>query len=510
MPGLSDRISNTYAKISFTIDAMLKRLACNFVLLLFSCKSSVVGPVDENENGELEDSESAESKQSLCTNRDGTRLKENYAQTSDGIRDFISIYDSEMKTFCQPADNGDGIERCYPMTIAGYVGKLVYTDASCSLPLAAFGPTEKKSAIITQVDKNSCDVTNQYRRVTTGVELEEGAQLYAVNSTGGCGAVDLPNDKIYRVGEPLANLEFVSLSSELSNPENRLSISKLLGSDNSSWCMYYREYWDSERQEECFGGKVSGGSERCLPVGEKKVVGSKENNCLQASDWVAKDSCQKNAPKYASQSTREDCQLVSELYRVEKAAESTTTLYLEDGDTCAMAESKEHYAVGDPIDNDEFAKLETRSSPGTQRLNPIVSYHDNKKIGTFSHSLNYPTNYFYDNFHETNCFPQLASDGVRRCLPSFSLLFSDKWYSDSSCSTAIEAASQDACDEVDTKFLFNLKQREQIFVALKHEEPTYQKIDSECTLVGPDIQILTKGASVSMATFEEFTKVEFE
>jgi hypothetical protein len=75
----------------------------------------------------------------------GTRLKARWLVGTDGSRQFVNWYDSELKVECAFGSATDGTQRCMPAGAAA-IHLAGYTDAACTQPLYQIHSVSKACA----------------------------------------------------------------------------------------------------------------------------------------------------------------------------------------------------------------------------------------------------------------------------------------------------------------------------------------------------------------------------
>jgi hypothetical protein len=150
--------------------------------------------------------------------KSGTRLKLRFWEGSDGSRQFIDFFDSQLQTNCQVVaynKTSDGKVRCLP-TIAG---ELYYSDAQCMTPaLYVVNKAVDPQPKIAAVDVQPSSGPGFREHYTLKGLINAPASLFRGGKDGpagtnGCAASPAPTGQnYYDVGPPLAPTSFVEMA----------------------------------------------------------------------------------------------------------------------------------------------------------------------------------------------------------------------------------------------------------------------------------------------------------
>jgi hypothetical protein len=144
--------------------------------------------------------------------KSGTRLKLRFYEGSDGSRQFIDFYDSELKTTCVvPSRTADGKDRCVP----SQSGTPYYSTAACTgaPTLYAVPKTSPQPTVLVVRAVNSTPLT----AYASGGLVAAPATVYQggdQGTGGGCAETSSSPSTFnyYAVGAPLADTAFVEMT----------------------------------------------------------------------------------------------------------------------------------------------------------------------------------------------------------------------------------------------------------------------------------------------------------
>ena len=89
-----------------------------------------------------------------CEHQDGTRLKERFEESADGVRRLISIFDADLGVDCVPFDLFDGPNRCVPVRERD--GDVVFGDDQCTESFVGF-PDGERNPVVSTVQTSGCE-----------------------------------------------------------------------------------------------------------------------------------------------------------------------------------------------------------------------------------------------------------------------------------------------------------------------------------------------------------------
>lgn len=150
--------------------------------------------------------------------KSGSRLKLRFYEGSDGSRQFIDFYDSELKTRCSVAANPtttDNKIRCLPPVL----GTMLYSDDKCATPVAyaAAKSGEQPTVASVRVIAQNREAREHY--ALGGLTNPPAGTIYqggqdAIGNGEGCAATSVNGtaNNHYAVGAPLAPAAFVEMT----------------------------------------------------------------------------------------------------------------------------------------------------------------------------------------------------------------------------------------------------------------------------------------------------------
>ena len=106
----------------------MRKLSILGCLIWASCSSTIGNTGGEDGNNRVEFVP--------CEHQDGTRLKERFEETGEGVRKTILIFDSSLGVDCAQSRFTDGTIRCLPTELRD--GDVVFEDAQCNEALVGF------------------------------------------------------------------------------------------------------------------------------------------------------------------------------------------------------------------------------------------------------------------------------------------------------------------------------------------------------------------------------------
>lgn len=140
--------------------------------------------------------------------KSGTRLKLRFYEGSDGSRQFIDFYDSELKTTCTvPVTTADGKTRCVPAS----TGLPWFTTSDCTGAPVFYAVAKADPQPAVLVVAMLGVPPSAYR---PGALATPGSGHFMRTMTGLCVSVtaDPANFNYYSVGAPLADSAFVEMT----------------------------------------------------------------------------------------------------------------------------------------------------------------------------------------------------------------------------------------------------------------------------------------------------------
>ncbi len=145
--------------------------------------------------------------------KSGTRLKLQLWEGSDGSRQFVQFFDSQLQTPCAVSASSqtiDGKIRCLPQV----AGRLYFSDAMCKTPgVYVVDKTLTPQPKVVAVQPGySGSLTYQDHYTLKGL-INAPAIAYLGGMKDGCQPVPLPADSnYYEVGPPLPPTTFVEMT----------------------------------------------------------------------------------------------------------------------------------------------------------------------------------------------------------------------------------------------------------------------------------------------------------
>lgn len=352
--------------------------------------------------------------------KSGTRLKVRWADF-DGIKSFVSLFDTTRNEACMPRKFADGKTYCIPPA-----ANVVFLDASCTMPIG-FQPG---SCLVPQtmyyVENDSLTCDNLPKKVYSRGAAISRTSYYNFSTRLGCVNTQVVNNgQLFAITEvPLT--ELVAMEEEpISAAPGRIQQRFLTSVDGAR---IFSSVYDTELEiEASLVQDASRGSARGVPpttpIGD--LFG--DASCTQ-SRISSPRGCP--LPKYARRNvpTCSFSGVVPQVFKVGVQA-NPSSIFTNSSGTCQMqtpSTTVNYYEVGtESLTLGTFTRSPT--TEGTGRFRKIYYSDGTSKI--LDPSL-------FDTTRQTECAPTTLADGTMRCMPinTYSV---DNYFSDAACNTPL-------------------------------------------------------------------------
>jgi hypothetical protein len=146
--------------------------------------------------------------------RSGSRLKLRFYEGSDGSRQFIDFYDTELKTPCKvPVRTGDGKERCVPNQSGTPYHAALGCAGSPTLYAVPKSSPQPTVLVIGAINSKPLSAYQAGALVTPPAKIYWGGDDGA-GGTGGCAEANSnpATFNYYAIGAPIADATFVEMT----------------------------------------------------------------------------------------------------------------------------------------------------------------------------------------------------------------------------------------------------------------------------------------------------------
>jgi hypothetical protein len=352
--------------------------------------------------------------------KSGTRLKVRWADF-DGIKTFVSLFDSTRNEACSPRRFADGKTYCAPAAAS-----VVFRDNACTMPIGMQSISCSAAQTMYYVENDPLTCQNLPKKIhARGAQITQ-ASYYQIDR-GRCMPMPVGMNQIFQLGAevPLATLaamEEEALSSTSARVQQRFFTS-------ADGARVFSSHYDTELDVESFMSlDASRGGALGLPVAVNETGLYGDATCMQRRISSAV-GCP--VPKYL-QRTVTSCPYggtVQEILKVGIQANPSSLFSFNQSGVCQMATpaiSLNYYEVGaQPMTLGTFTRSPT--TEGTGRFRKIYLSDGTSKV--LDPSL-------FDTLRQTECAPTTLVDGSIRCLP-INIYTATPYFTDSACTAAI-------------------------------------------------------------------------
>lgn len=409
----------------------------------------------------------------------GTRLKQEYAVYDGTLRQPTDLYDTQLATRCTPTDTVAGM-RCLPS--GGFV---YYADAACTQPIAQPSTADPRFAFPDSYGPTA----NAY---TFGASVGTPAMVYATQFSGVCQAETPPAGELFSLTD-IGFTMFAQLTPTFGS-EGRLVSQTLVADDGfrTSAALH-----DTLAGADCFGTVFDDG-DACFLYPTDLSETYDDSGCTHyvenayvpvsfAIQWPAAPVC-----KTTDMVMRP---VTAELPR-------TTPVWVDipGSNNCAQTAvpaAWRLFDLGAPI---SLAPVTRAPVPGG-RMQLITS--------TANGARGIDGSDVWDSQLSLECSPQVAADGVTRCLPSAQYATSAGYFTDAGCTQPIVGAgvSTTQCPSYSVTLLrdTNGGSNTRIFHAVLHAGTIYGGTPANCQAYQNQL-FYTEGAELSADMFAAVTQ----
>lgn len=149
--------------------------------------------------------------------KSGSRLKLKFWEGSDGSRQWIGLFDAELKTSCSPTRGSDAKDRCLPLVQT----TPVYSEATCATligfrALKSMDPQPTVGARVTNANTNAIDYFKLGALANPPAAVFEPDREQGGGGSAGCRpATVTTNESYYVVSDPLPLSAFVEMTQKV-------------------------------------------------------------------------------------------------------------------------------------------------------------------------------------------------------------------------------------------------------------------------------------------------------
>ncbi len=449
--------------------------ACELVTLLllgsFACGGESAPGVDAGSEADA-GVDAGVAQATVCQSVAGTRLTRDVIELRPGVRQELSIFDTQNEGLCNFLGEEDGSFTCYP---ADAGGALFFQDPTCTAAIVGFATGQPPSAF-QRTDRSSpdgCTTTREFRKIGAASAVAGGQAIFALDANGACSALLAPALDYYLGGPILAPTAFVTAQAELVSPTSRLSGQVLVGNDGSSMCASPTVALDSTLDTACQIRLAGDQETRCVPASSAKTGFFSDAACTISTEAVVVSSCQLEAPSYARQNESVACGAVA---RHILSVDSTASIQRFElvAATCVNTSTpaENYFPVGPEVDASEFALVGSElEESGGARLQ--------RQLFTSDGFVSFAGSWF-DSSLQLPCSFGAAADGSTRCLPV--TMTPRGFFSDGLCSAPISLALVDECQAPIGYFAAPGVLGTRMLAATEHLDPVFDLVAGVCTV----------------------------
>ncbi len=426
-----------------------------------------------------------------CVSLSGTRLvRETLVPGTGGAQEF-EIIDSKYGVRCNYLTNPDGSHTCYPTDVI--IGGLRFTDENCTEGIVGVLQDSVPKAFFREqtLSADGCSSIRKYRLIGDPVGLAPAQPLFLISGDGECTATPILARDFY-VATELEVSEFVSGAFGPVSGDSRISSLAFVGSDGSTMCTDGL-LQDNMLDTQCRIRIDEASDKRCLPVtrGAANVTG--DPTCEMTTQAVRRDSCEEQAPTFATTTDIDDCGDVTRTV-LKVATSPLPEIYTLSAGECTVLDlgGDSFYPVGDSALAAGFEKVNEEIESGTDRIVRRMQVTE-EGVKVFVG--------WYDSKEEVNCSFIAASDDKLRCLPErFS---TSNFFLDNTCTATGAVVVEEDCRAVPKFSSEGISGRRTRIVALEERAPVFQIVDKQC--VQRPGRAFVKTFEVGATSFEEAT-----
>lgn len=368
-----------------------------------------------------------------CEHASGSRIKRVLLQHEDGTSDVLRLHDSEIGETCQFGLAADGSLRCIPRADGTPVasGRLMYTDAACTQPVARLDGAlaDPAPTIMQQLKAADCAQVASHWELGNVQVVEPGVTaLYNLDNAGTCSQVLADGNPYVQVTREIPADELVAGTESWVG--GRLQIRQVDGDDGSRWCDVIGAMQDQELDHLC--GLVYGEDRaiRCLPLQRSTTSVFSDAACTTAFPAVITSPTCDTGYRFTWEGAGE----CGEVRVRALGAEVTEPIY-QMGEMCQqqpLDDEQRVYRVGPAVSGTSFGELTREYLDVGARL----ERGDLTGAGVRLFRLQWR-----DTMLDAPCAFDTATDGVERCLPNDTpdspVADVTTYYSDNACTATV-------------------------------------------------------------------------
>lgn len=367
----------------------------------------------------------------------GTRLAPRWLSTAAGARAFQGWWDGLRKERCNFVVAGDGELRCVP-DVAALDRETTFADPACTEPAVSSTIDSCDSAtVVRRRDVTTCPPRTRFFSLGAELASDGGVvSLYRRAAPGGpCTAQSSHEGRWFRLGPELPPSSFIK-ATVASVPLSTNLEGRFLEAEDGA--RSFRGLTDATAKLECDAAVGKDGVIRCLPRQAAYVSSGQfaDSSCTQPVAAATHAACP--APSFATNLDFGTCPPVTIVFGVGAAVSS---VWSPNGASCAP----QSVGAGEAV-----YRLQSESPPSS--FIPLPERDGGVSYGRLrARTLELPGGamHRYGSWRDTqlglDCYFDVAGDGARRCVPSFSLTFS-VFFSDPACTQPLAlGSSSTAC-----------------------------------------------------------------
>jgi hypothetical protein len=353
--------------------------------------------------------------------KSGTRLKVRWADF-DGIKSFVSLFDSTRNEACSPRRFADGKTYCVPPA-----ANVAFSDANCTMPIGVQSRScnVAQTTYYVETDPLTCD--NLPKKIYSRGAAISLSAYYSLSPQGCNRTVPLLSD-LYSLGAEIPLTELATLVEEpISATPGRIQQRFFTSGDGAR---VFSSTYDTQLEAEAYLSlDASRGSARGVPMAvSDSGPGLFGDAACSQSRIASRRGCP--VPKYISR-VGLGCNsggTVPNIFKVGVQA-NPSSLFNRTGGTCMMQDpdtTQNYYEVSSEM---QTLGTFTRSpvAEGTGRFRKIYNSDQTSKV--LDPSL-------FDTLRQTECAATTLKDGSIRCLP-INIYSMTTYFSDSACTTPV-------------------------------------------------------------------------
>ncbi|MGE0549489.1 MAG: hypothetical protein AB7O24_19560 [Kofleriaceae bacterium] len=374
-------------------------------------------PADVPDDGDVVDANTAIAE---CEPASGSQIKVVMRQHTDGSRQFVRLIDANTGRACRFVSAGDGKSRCMPYSDEYSDGFVAYSNSSCSTPILGIytnrfypdqlfvGNDGAETSGFPGVGPGTSGCVPSRRVFAVGNPLADPAEIYLRDGLGGCVA-QTPDTFLYdfyTAGAEVPATNFVEgVPTRIGSGRIQLEVTD--GTDGSRFCGdSFSVFRDTTLDVTCAPNVTYDDVPRCLPTNTYSGgIYYTDAACSQQQAAGIRAACRSESP-YVSEFATSQCG--NSVVRIRQAGSALGSVFYRDAmNVCqAMPTGSSGYAVGDYVDDSQFAAMNAEWVPAGSRLERIDALLDGAR---------FPIGIWRDTLLQTDCaFNSYVTD---RCAP---------------------------------------------------------------------------------------------